>query len=370
MVTTIRISRILIALTALLIALNAFAGTNTINPTRGYDLLQQALTKYEQIAANGGWTKITGTKKYYQQAESAAAVTDIKNRLRATGDYTSDDLSALFTPELTAAVKRVQKRFGFKENGVVDAALIKELNIPVEQRINQILLNMERLQALPPSTGGTRLVANIPEFKLHVYEGDKQVFDMNIVVGTAANKTVTFNDEMKQIVFSPYWNVPSSIVKNEILPKMRANYDYLWRNNYEQVGTENGLPKIRQLPGPDNALGKVKFVFPNDHNIYFHDTPAKSLFNMRRRAYSHGCIRLAEPEKLAQYLLRDTPGWTPERIDIAMNSGSEQTVNLSVPVEVAITYFTAWVDNEGAVNFREDIYGHDKVSARRVASAT
>jgi murein L,D-transpeptidase YcbB/YkuD len=370
--TTIRISRILIVLTALLITLNAFAytGTNPIDPTRGYNLLQQALTRYEQIAQQGGWKKITATKKFYQQGESAAAITDIKSRLHASGDYKSDDMSALFTPELTAAVKRAQKRFGFKESGVVDAALIKELNVPVERRINQILVNMERLQTLPGHTGGTRLVANIPEFKLHVYEGDRHVFDMNIVVGTQANKTVVFNDEMKQVVFSPYWNVPPSIVKNEILPKMRNDHNYLWRNRYVQVGTENGLPKIRQMPGAGNALGKVKFLFPNDHNIYFHDTPAKSLFNLRRRAFSHGCIRLAEPAKLAEYLLRDTPGWTPDRIENAMNAGEEQVVNLQAPVAVAITYFTAWVDNDGMVHFREDIYGHDKEMAKRVARST
>jgi len=369
--TTIRISRILIVLTALLIAMNAFAfaGTNAIDPARGYSLLQQALTRYEQIAQQGGWTKIAATKKFYQQGESAAAVAAIKSRLRASGDFRSEDNSTLFTPELTEAVKRVQKRFGFKENGVVDAALIKELNVPVERRISQIQVNMERLQTLPANTGGTRLVANIPEFKLHVYEGDQHVFDMNIVVGTQANKTVVFNDEMKQVVFSPYWNVPASIVKNEILPKMRHDHNYLWRNRYVQVGTENGLPVIRQLPGPGNALGKVKFLFPNSHNIYFHDTPAKSLFNLRRRAFSHGCIRLAEPARLAEYLLRDVPGWTPARIEQAMNAGKEQAVNLPTPVTVAITYFTAWVDNNGDVHFREDIYGHDKTMARQVAQS-
>lgn len=372
METTIRISRILITLTALLTALNAFAytGTNPIDPTRRYELLQQALTRYEQIAQKSGWPKITGTKKFYQQGESAPAVKDIKTRLRASGDYTSNDLSNLFTPELTAAVKRAQKRFGFKENGVVDAALIKELNVPVERRINQILVNLERLQAMPVSTGSTRLVANIPEFKLHVYEGDKHIFDMDIVVGTAANKTVTFNDEMKQIVFSPYWNVPPSIVKSEILPQMRRSRDYLWRNDYVQVGTENGLPVIRQLPGAKNALGRVKFLFPNSHNIYFHDTPAKSLFNLRRRAFSHGCIRLAEPAKLAEYLLRDAPSWTPARIQQAIHANKELVVNLQTPVAVAITYFTAWADQEGMVHFREDIYGHDKEMARRVARST
>ena len=165
---------------------------------------------------------------------------------------------------------------------------------------------MERLKNFPAITSGTRLVANIPEFKLHVYEGDREVFNMAIVVGTESNKTVIFDDEMKHIVFSPYWNVPPSIVQNEILPAVRKNRNYLRQNNYEQTGTEDGLPVIRQKPGRMNSLGLVKFVFPNSHAIYFHDTPAKSLFSVRKRTFSHGCIRLAEPFKLAQYLLRNT----------------------------------------------------------------
>jgi murein L,D-transpeptidase YcbB/YkuD len=148
---------------------------------------------------------------------------------------------------------------------------------------------------------------------------------------------------------------------------MRRNRDYLWRNNYVQTGTENGLPVIRQLPGPKNALGQVKFLFPNNHNIYFHDSPAKSLFELRKRAFSHGCIRLAEPAKLAEYLLRDNPEWTPAKIATAMDAGKEQWVNLAAPVPIAITYFTAWVDNDGTLHFREDIYGHDKAAAKKTA---
>ena len=284
----------------------------------------------------------------------------LKQRLRATGEFTSEDTTALFTDELSLAVKKIQKRFGFTENGVVDVALLKELNVPVEQRLRQLEVNLQRLQATPAPSVGTRLVANIPEFKLHVYEGSAHVFEMNIVVGTASNKTVIFNDEMTHIVFSPYWNVPPSIVSEEILPAMQKNRNYLRRNNYEQVGTENGLPKIRQKPGPKNSLGLVKFVFPNNHNIYFHDTPAKGLFELRKRTFSHGCIRLAEPKKLAQYLLRNDKEWTSSRMDAAMHGGKELTVKLAVPVAVALTYFTAWADEQGLIHFREDVYGYDK----------
>ncbi|RYZ18493.1 MAG: hypothetical protein EOO16_22340, partial [Chitinophagaceae bacterium] len=172
--------------------------------------------------------------------------------------------------------------------------------------------------------------------------------------------TMMFNGDLNQVVFSPYWNVPPSIVRNEILPKLASNPGYLDAQNMEQVGTEGGLPKIRQRPGPDNSLGRVKFLFPNSFNIYFHDTNAKSLFSKDKRAYSHGCIRLEEPEKMAQYLLRNDPQWDPASIESAMNAGTERTVRLKNPVAVVITYYTAWVDDAGRLNFRDDIYGHDR----------
>jgi L,D-transpeptidase YcbB len=193
-----------------------------------------------------------------------------------------------------------------------------------------------------------------------VYEGTKQVFDMDIVVGSEEHKTVTFDDEMTNIVFSPYWNVPPSIVENEILPAMRSDKDYLRNHNYEITGYEDGLPVIRQKPGPENSLGQVKFVFPNEHGIYFHDTPAKGLFQYPKRTFSHGCIRLANPAKLAEYLLRNSPGWTEEKIRTAMKSRKEQSVKLPTKVAVSLSYYTAWVDEQGQLQLRQDIYGLDK----------
>jgi len=231
-----------------------------------------------------------------------------------------------------------------------------------------LLINMQRLQSSPASAPGIKLVANIPEYKLHVYQGNDEVFDMDIVVGAETHQTEVFNDEMTYIVFSPYWNVPSSIVENEILPAMEANKNYLRNNGYEITGYENGLPVIRQKPGPHNSLGQVKFVFPNDKGIYFHDTPAKALFQYPKRTFSHGCIRLAQPARLAAYLLKSDKKWTPEKIRKAMNLGVEQAVKLPQPVAVSLTYFTAWVDNEGQLQLREDIYGLDKKEAYKVAS--
>jgi murein L,D-transpeptidase YcbB/YkuD len=214
---------------------------------------------------------------------------------------------------------------------------------------------------MPIEPDGRLIIVNIPEFALHLYENKKKVWDMNVVVGKEGHNTTMFSGDLNQIVFSPYWNVPQSIVQKEILPKLASNPGYLASQNMEQVGTdEDGVPKIRQLPGPGNSLGRVKFLFPNSFNIYFHDTNAKSLFEKDKRAFSHGCIRLAEPEKMAQYLLRDQPEWTTERIEEAMNSGSEKYVKLKNPVPVIITYYTAWVDDNGQLNFRDDIYSHDE----------
>lgn len=323
------------------------------------DLLQKELLRYTEIQSKGGWSKIVTTKKYLTKGDNLPAVRELKQRLRVAGLFAPADTTALFTPELVEAVKMAQRQFGYKENGVVDALLLRELNLPVEKRVNQLQVNMDRLARFAVVSEGTHLVANIPEFKLHIYEGTKLAFDIDIVVGTESNKTVVFNDTMTYLVFSPSWNVPPSIVRKEILPAMNNDHDYLWRNRYVQTGTESGLPVIKQLPGPKNALGLVKFVFPNSHNIYFHDTPSKSLFELRRRAFSHGCIRLAEPAKLAEYLLRDAPGWSAGNIQLAMESGVEQRVNLPAKVPVSITYFTSWVDDDGLLHFREDIYGLD-----------
>jgi len=175
-----------------------------------------------------------------------------------------------------------------------------------------------------------------------------------VVVGKVGNNTMMFNGDLNQIYFSPYWNVPQSIIKNEIMPAMARNPNYLAGKNMEQIGGG-----IRQKPGPGNALGKVKFIFPNSFNMYFHDTPSKSLFGRDKRAFSHGCIRLSEPQKMAEWLLRNDPDWTTEKIVSAMNQTSEKGVRLKEAVPVFIIYYTAWVDDAGQLNFRDDVYQHD-----------
>ena len=321
-----------------------------------YGQLKEKLAVYYNIAKNGGWPEVP-TVKSLKKGAASPAVAVIKKRLQLSGDMPGNDTTQVFNDTLETAVRRFQQSLGYTPTGVVNAQLVKDMNVPAKDRLEQILINMERMRWLPTEPSGQLIVVNIPEFMLHVYEGKQKAFDMNVVVGKEGHNTVSFSGDLSTIVFSPYWNVPPSIVKDEILPKLSPAY--LASQNMEQVGTEGGLPKIRQKPGPKNSLGRVKFLFPNSFNIYFHDTPAKSLFSRDKRAYSHGCIRLAEPEKMAQYLLRNHSEWTPERIAEAMNKDTETHVKLKKAVPVIITYYTAWVDENGLLNFRDDIYKHD-----------
>ena len=331
-----------------------------------YGHLKDQLNKYYQIAKQGGWPMITTAKKTIKIGDSLPEIAVIKKRLQVTGDLPGADTSSVFDSALENAVKTFQSRHGYTGNGVISAALIKDMNVSVDRRIQQLLINMNRIQWMPTEPKGQLIVVNIPEFKLHVREGKKEAFTMNVVVGKEGHNTMMFTGDLNQVVFSPYWNVPESIVEKEILPEMAKNPNYLASQNMEITGNVNGLPEIRQLPGAKNSLGKVKFLFPNSFNIYFHDTPAKSLFEKDKRAYSHGCIRLAEPFKMATYLLKDQREWTEERIQSAMDAGKERYVKLKNPVPVFISYYTAWVDNSGALHFADDIYGHDAHMARKM----
>lgn len=364
MATVIRSRKTSLVFTLLFLQLIVFASDGPrLAFARQAELLQRHISRFAEIQQQGGWQQLVLTKKQYKKGESAAFIKQVKQRLQASGDHPSDDTSQLFTAELEETIRKVQHQFGFRENGVVDALLVTALNVPVHERIQQLQVNLDRARNLSLSANGRQLVVNIPEYTLHVYENGEHVFAMNVVVGSEKNRTAIFNDEMTHIVFSPYWNVPQSIVKNEILPAMRRNRRYLSANGYERTGTENGLPKIRQRPGKRNSLGLVKFLFPNEHNIYFHDSPAKPLFSHRIRAYSHGCVRLAEPAKLATYLLKDDPEWTPQKIEAAMNAGKEAWVKLATAVPVSIIYLTAWVNEEGVLNFRDDVYELDNTAA-------
>lgn len=330
-----------------------------------YYRMENKLDQYLALKKNGGWHVIPWAKQKFRKGDTDTMITQVKKRLSISGDWSSSDTSQLFTDSLQATIQKIQTSFGLTASGLIDADLIEKLNVPLESRIRQMIINMTRMKwmpRLPPNY----LLANIPEFKLHVIDSSKEVMQIKIVVGKAANKTVIFSDELKYVVFSPYWNVPRSIVRNEIVPAMNRSKNYLSRNNMEITGYSNGLPIVRQRPGRGNALGKVKFIFPNRYNIYFHDTPSKSLFERAQRTFSHGCIRLEKPFELAEYLLRNEKGWTEKSIRQAMNSKSEKWVTLPSPVPVFIVYFTSWVSDDGTVNFRDDVYGHDSRIEKRL----
>lgn len=319
-----------------------------------YAGLKNNLQLYLDITKAGGWLSIPAIKKSLKKGDSLDVITAVKKRLQMTKDMPGSDSSQLFTDALELAVKTFQRRHGYKETGEINSTLVKDMNVPASKRLMEILVNMDRMRWMPQKPKGNLIIVNLPEFMLHIYDGKELVFDMVVVVGRVGNNTMMFNGDLNQIFFSPYWNVPQSIIKNEILPAIARNPNYLANKNMERIGAG-----IRQKPGPGNALGKVKFIFPNSFNMYFHDTPSKSLFGQDKRAFSHGCIRLSEPQKMAEWLLRNDPDWTKEKIVSAMNQTTEKAVKLKESIPVFIIYYTAWVDHEGLLNFRDDVYQHD-----------
>lgn len=351
---------------ALLISLSSLTAS-LIAQDKGdkqHQLLEKALNQYQSLQSKGEWRPISlNGRTILKLKDTSSVIPAIKERLRLLGDLRRVRDGNVFTIQLEEAVKQFQERHGLENDGTIGPAFMKALNMPLEKRIDQLTANLNRISNDTSKSTGTRVIANIPEYKLYVMEDNREVLTMDIVVGKTSNPTVVFSDTLETIVFSPYWNVPASIVRKEILPALNKNGSYLKDNNMEIVGKADGLPKIRQKPGPDNALGSVKFLFPNKYDIYFHDTPSKSLFEKKKRAFSHGCIRLSQPYELAQYLLKDQPQWTGTEILEAMSAGTEKWVKLETKIPVDIIYYTAWVDNFGTLNFRDDIYGHDQPQA-------
>jgi murein L,D-transpeptidase YcbB/YkuD len=331
-----------------------------------YKALKKVLGVYLEKAKAGGFPSVNSLKKPLKMGDSSSLIGQVKSRLAAEGIYPAKDTTYEFNEELEKAVRQSQQLYGLKEDGRINSSLVNELNVPVAKRIEQILINMERMKWMPVEPRDKMIMVNIPEFKLHVLEKNEKVFDMDIVVGKEGSSTINFSGKLNQVVFSPYWNVPRSIVFNEVLPGIESNPDYLEEHQMEITGEEDGLPVVRQLPGELNALGKVKFIFPNSFNIYFHDTPEKALFKKTKRAYSHGCIRLSEPMKMADYLLGEDSGWTIERVDSLQQTHTEKWVKVKEPVTVMIAYNTCWVNQEGKIAFRDDIYNYDKKMTRKL----
>lgn len=331
-----------------------------------YGSLKEQLKKYTELAKKGGWDSIPVEKKKYKTGDNAPVIAAVKRRLQITGELADKDTSAVFTDALSSALQTFEATHGHTPRGVLNDSLLREMNVPAIRLVQTLLINMERMRWTPEEAEGRLIMVNIPEFMLHVWNGSKKEFDMAVVVGKEGKSTTMFSGKLNQVVFSPYWNLPNSIVKEEVLKSMSRNKNYLADKNMEITGERNGLPVIRQLPGKDNPLGRVKFLFPNSFNIYFHDTNQKELFNKDQRAYSHGCIRLSDPVKMANYILSENSEWSAEKIDSAMNSGKEKYVRVKNPVPVLITYYTAFVDEEGHLHFVRDIYDHDMTVAPKL----
>jgi murein L,D-transpeptidase YcbB/YkuD len=267
----------------------------------------------------------------------------------------------------------------------LQTALARERQNPTGH-LDQIRMNLVRWRWMPRDLGDRYVFVNVPAYQMQVMEGEKPVLAMRVIVGDPKHQTPLFSDEMTTIVFSPNWNVPESIIRKEMLPKLVDDPGYLQRQNIQVVGTsgqvldedavdwydESALARLhfRQEPGPNNALGLVKFQFPNEFDVYMHDTPQDALFNKDRRALSHGCIRLENPVALAQYVLRDNPQWTPEKITVAMNAGEEHGVPLKEHLPVHIGYFTAWVNPDGSVTYTDDPYNLDESQSRAFTRAS
>lgn len=328
---------------------------------RQYQLLKKHLLRYYELEKQYNWETIVIKEKSLRPGDSSASLPAIRQRLHWLGDLAMPDSSTIYDEAMTLAVLRFQKRHGLTEDSAMGPAFFRQLNTKPSTRIRQLLVNMERLRWVPAETPPDYLLVNIPAFQLFVFKNDSLQWSMNVVVGSTAHNTVIFRGDMKYIVFSPYWNVPRSIVRSEIEPALRKDSAYLRKNNMER-----NAGGIRQKPGPGNALGLVKFLFPNQYNIYLHDTPAKSLFARDRRAFSHGCIRLEQARKLAEYLLAENPKWTREEMDKAMQAGKETWVTLEKTIPVFIGYFTAWESSDGLLHFRDDIYDHDRKLAARL----
>jgi len=366
------------ALTSAVDANNLTQAVNALTPhAPQYVELQKALKKYRAIATKGGWPAIQLNARLKPGSRSPD-IAALRARLAAEGDFSEargneqGEQAGVYDEAVVDALKRFEERHRLKPDGLLDREAIAAMNVPVDERIKQIALAMERWRWLPDQLPDRYLLVNVPDYRLDAIEGGKSVLTMRVVVGAPDKMTPIFADKMEYLIFSPYWNIPPDIAQNETLPRASRDPDYLTRNNMEVVDAsgrvvdpsdadwsgDKGSLRIRQRPGDGNALGGVKFVFPNNFNVYLHDTNAATLFDRLERGLSHGCVRVEEPARLAEYVLRDQPEWTAARIQEAMQAGQEQRVNLKAPIPVYILYMTAWV-HEGGVRFLKDIYGHD-----------
>lgn len=375
-------------------ALAAALGTDDMEPlvaayapqSDEYAKLKAALAALRAKRQDPAWPMMS-SGPILRPGDQGLRVVELRDVLAARGYVVApdDDVGDVYDPLIDAAVTSFQAKHGLKPDGHFGPITTAALNTTIERRIEQVKLNMERQRWMPAHLGARYAMVNMADYRLEVVFHGEIVYETRVVVGTTAHRTPVFSDRMTYLEINPYWNIPPSIAREEILPQLREDPAAVrdrgirvfssWAANATELDpmiidwsviSGRGFPfKLRQDPGDGNALGRVKFMFPNKFNIYLHDTPSKSLFNRTMRAFSHGCIRVEDPFRLAKLLLSEDDRWTPERFEETLELGDRRVVNLPHPINVHLTYQTAWVDDAGEMQFRPDIYGRD----RRLAEA-
>lgn len=341
-----------------------------------YLALKATLQAFTQYEISGGWPQIPAGSPVKPGA-SDPRLPLVRQRLAVTGEYQPDSTVQpdILDEKLVAALKTFQRSHGLEAAGTLGPQTVAALNVSVQSRIEQIRTNLERARWILRSVGEDMVVVNIAGYYLRVVLGGKPVWNTRVIVGQTYHKTPIFTEQMKHVVFNPDWTVPRSIVRNEIFPKASANPGYLSANNYMLTSASGPVDPstldwsqwtgatfpygVVQRPGPKNALGLVKFLFPNKHSVYLHDTPGRGLFVKSGRTFSHGCIRVEDPMKLAEVILADRLGWDRAKIDATVAKGKLAQINLPKPLPVLLLYWTVDPQFDGTANFYDDIYGRD-----------
>ena len=328
-----------------------------------YGRLREAMRVYRSIVRSGGWSALPSGPAL-RPGMKDPRVAALRHRLAgepftlAAQPVVTTVESALFDPELEGRVRHFQAHHGITVDGVVGRETLRELNVPAAERVLQIAVNLERWRWMPEDPGAVYAIVNIAAFRLDVFERGRPALSMKTVVGKEYTRTPFFAARIGEVLLNPWWNVPDSIAAKELWPKQRRDRSYFARNH---MIVSQG--RIRQRPGPWNSLGRIKFNMPNRHNVYLHDTPARELFEQPFRAFSHGCIRLERPLDLALYLLRDQPQWDAPAIQSTIDAGTERTIPLKTPLPVYVLYWTAWVGDDGHMEFHRDHYERDAAIA-------